>query len=150
MLRDSAMSMARVCSAVLRVLPAGVFMTTMPSRVAAVLSMLSVPTPARTMAFKPPVAGQRLGRDLHAAAEDGAVELGQRRPQGVARQTRAHLVFNAVGRVEEREALASQGVQDDDLGHGEMMDEGNEEVKHCCMALRAVQSHTIRPGCKPE
>jgi hypothetical protein len=36
---------------VLTVLPAGVFMTTMPCRVAASLSMLSVPTPARTIAL---------------------------------------------------------------------------------------------------
>ena len=42
--------MAMVCSAVLMVLPAGVFITTMPCRVAAAESMLSVPTPARTTA----------------------------------------------------------------------------------------------------
>ena len=51
MLRDRASIRANVCSAVLSVLPAGVFITTMPSRVAASLSMLSVPTPARTMAL---------------------------------------------------------------------------------------------------
>ena len=37
--------------AVLIVLPAGVFITTMPNRVAASRSMLSTPTPARTMAL---------------------------------------------------------------------------------------------------
>jgi hypothetical protein len=42
---------AKACSAVLTVLPAGVFITTMPCRVAASLSMLSVPTPARTIAL---------------------------------------------------------------------------------------------------
>ena len=52
MLRDRAIIMATVCSAVLSVLPAGVFITTMPCRVAAALSMLSVPTPARTIAFR--------------------------------------------------------------------------------------------------
>ena len=52
MLRDRASIMASVCSAVLSVLPAGVFITTMPSRVAARESMLSVPTPARTMALR--------------------------------------------------------------------------------------------------
>ena len=51
MFRDKAIIMAIVCSAVLSVLPAGVFMTMMPSRVAAFESMLSVPTPARTIAF---------------------------------------------------------------------------------------------------
>ena len=40
------------CSAVLSVLPVGVFITTMPVRVAATLSMLSVPTPARAIARK--------------------------------------------------------------------------------------------------
>src|SRR5262245_15975271 len=42
--------MVIVCSAVLTVLPPGVFMTTMPRRVAAATSMLSTPTPARTTA----------------------------------------------------------------------------------------------------
>ena len=51
MLRDKAISMAIECSAVLVVLPAGVFITTMPARVAAGRSMLSTPTPARTMTF---------------------------------------------------------------------------------------------------
>ena len=50
--RDSPSSRAKACSAVLTVLPAGVFITTMPCRVAASLSMLSVPTPARTIAFR--------------------------------------------------------------------------------------------------
>ena len=36
----------------LKVLPPGVFITTMPCRVAIALSMLSVPTPARAIAFK--------------------------------------------------------------------------------------------------
>ena len=51
MFRDRASISAIVCSAVLSVLPPGVFITTMPQRVAASLSMLSVPTPARTIAF---------------------------------------------------------------------------------------------------
>ena len=51
MLRESARRSANACSAVLTVLPAGVFITTMPCRVAASLSMLSVPTPARTIAL---------------------------------------------------------------------------------------------------
>ena len=85
MLRDRASISVNVCSAVLSVLPAGVFITTMPSRVAAALSMLSVPTPARTIALQAAIAFQRLGGDLHAAAADGAVELapahrGARRP----------------------------------------------------------------------
>ncbi len=52
MFRDSANISAIVCSAVLSVLPPGVFITTMPCRVAASLSILSVPTPARTIAFR--------------------------------------------------------------------------------------------------
>ena len=47
--RDS--KRARVCSAVETVLPPGVFITTIPRRVAAATSILSTPTPARTMAL---------------------------------------------------------------------------------------------------
>ena len=42
--------MATVCSAVLTELPPGVFITTMPRRVASSTSMLSTPAPARPMA----------------------------------------------------------------------------------------------------
>ena len=49
MFRDSASIIAMVCSAVETVLPPGVFMTTIPCRVAAGTSMLSTPTPARTI-----------------------------------------------------------------------------------------------------
>ena len=66
------------CSAVLIVLPAGVFITTMPRRVAAALSMLSVPTPARTMALSRLVAFQRLGCDFHATSADGTFVFLQR------------------------------------------------------------------------
>ena len=44
-------SKAMVCSAVEIVLPPGVFITTIPRRVAAATSMLSTPTPARTIAL---------------------------------------------------------------------------------------------------
>ena len=54
-----------MCSAVLTVLPPGVFITTMPWRVAAATSMLSTPTPARTIArslpgFSSSSAGERV------------------------------------------------------------------------------------------
>ena len=81
MFRDRASISAIVCSAVLSVLPAGVFITTMPARVAASLSMLSVPTPARTIAFSRRLPSSDSARDLHAAAADRAVELGQRLAQ---------------------------------------------------------------------
>ena len=84
MLRDRASISAIVCSAVLSVLPAGVFITTMPCRVAASLSMLSVPTPARTIAFSRRLPSSAFGRNLHAAAADRAVELRQRFAQRVA------------------------------------------------------------------
>ena len=50
-LRARASISAMVCSAVETVLPPGVFITTMPWRVAAGTSMLSTPTPARTIAL---------------------------------------------------------------------------------------------------
>ena len=118
MLRDRASISAIVCSAVLSVLPAGVFITTMPSRVAASLSMLSVPTPARTIALQPAVAFERLGRDLHAAAADRAVELGQRFAQGVALEAGADFVLDAGRGREQVEAFLSERVENDDAGHG--------------------------------
>ena len=45
--------------------------------------------------FEPVVAFQGIGRDLHAAAADGAVELGQRRAQGIPLQSGADFVFDA-------------------------------------------------------
>ncbi len=95
MLRERASIRAKVCSAVLSVLPAGVFITTMPRRVAASLSMLSVPTPARTMAFRRWLPASASARDLHAAAADGAVELGERVAEGVALEAGADLVLDA-------------------------------------------------------
>ena len=75
MFRDRASISAIVCSAVLSVLPPGVFITTMPQRVAASLSMLSVPTPARTIAFSRRLPSSASAVILHAAAADRAVEL---------------------------------------------------------------------------
>ena len=49
--RESASISAIVCSAVETVFPPGVFMTTIPWRVAVGTSMLSTPTPARTITF---------------------------------------------------------------------------------------------------
>ena len=49
MLRVRAIIMAMVCSPVVTVLPPGVFMTTMPCLLAAGMSMLSTPAPARPM-----------------------------------------------------------------------------------------------------
>ena len=46
-----AIIMAMVCSAVVTLLPKGLFITTIPRRVAASMSMLSTPTPARPITF---------------------------------------------------------------------------------------------------
>ena len=67
------MSRAMVCSAVLTVLPPGVFMTTMPLRVAAATSMLSTPTPARTMARSLPGFSSSAAVMCVLAADDDAV-----------------------------------------------------------------------------
>ena len=53
MLRASASSMETVCSAVVTLLPPGVFMTTIPRCEAAATSMLSTPMPARPMTRRP-------------------------------------------------------------------------------------------------
>ena len=49
--RASANIMAMACSAVVMELPNGVFMTTMPAAVAAGMSTLSTPMPARPITF---------------------------------------------------------------------------------------------------
>ena len=52
MCRARAATMANVCSAVERELPPGVFMTMTPWRVAASMSMLSKPVPARPITLR--------------------------------------------------------------------------------------------------
>ena len=89
----------------------------MPSRVAAFVSMLSVPTPARTMALQPMVALQHVGRDLHAAAADGAVELAKRRAQRVALQAGADFVLNSLGGGQQVETFLGQRIQHDHFRH---------------------------------
>ena len=54
--RAAANSSAIACSAVVIELPNGVFMTTMPRAVAAGISMLSTPMPARPMTLSLPAA----------------------------------------------------------------------------------------------
>ena len=51
-LRASDIIKATVCSAAEMVLPPGVFITTTPLAVAALISILSTPTPARPMALR--------------------------------------------------------------------------------------------------
>src|SRR5881397_580682 len=71
-LRASARINARVCSAVVTVLPPGVFITTMPRLVAAAVSTLSRPDPARPMTRSLPAA-DHVGRHLGRAADDQPV-----------------------------------------------------------------------------
>ena len=64
-----------VCSAVETVLPPGVFITTIPWRVAAGTSMLSTPTPGADDRLEPGLALQDLGRQLRARADHDPVGL---------------------------------------------------------------------------
>ncbi len=121
----------------LSVLPAGVFITTMPSRVAALTSMLSVPTPARTMAFRRRLPSSDFGRDLHAAAADGAVELGERLSQRVALQAGADFVLDARRGREQVEAFLGERVENDDVGHDMMVSR---------VASDAIQARRKRRG----
>ena len=111
---------ASVCSAVEIVLPPGVFMTTMPCRVAALVSMLSTPTPARAMALRRWLPCERFGGDLHAAAADRAVELRQGRFEGLALESRADFDFNVGGRSQQIQAVVGKVVQNDDSCHGSL------------------------------
>ena len=118
MLRDRASIMAMVCSAVLSVLPAGVFITTMPSRVAASLSMLSVPTPARTMAFSrwlPASASAVIFTPLRQMAPSNC---GERVAERVALEAGANFVLDAFPRRRQQiEAFLAERVEDDDARH---------------------------------
>ena len=108
MFRDRPSIRARVCSAVEMVLPPGVFITTMPCRVAASVSMLSTPTPARAIGPQPVVAFQRLGGDLHAAAADRAVGLQQGLAKVLALQSGADLDLDVAGRPQQVQAVFGQ------------------------------------------
>ena len=95
MWRARAISRVMVCSAVLTVLPPGVFMTTMPLRVAAATSMLSTPTPARTMARSLPGFSSSSAVTLGAAADDHAVGGLQGLLEGGALEAGAIVEFDA-------------------------------------------------------
>ena len=105
MQRDKPSMRANACSAVLTVLPVGVFITMMPCRVAAVLSMLSVPTPVRHDRFQTFIAVECVGGDLDAAATDRSVELRQRVAQVFSFEARADLVFDLRRSVQEVQAF---------------------------------------------
>ena len=110
--------MAMVCSAVLSVLPAGVFITTMPSRVAARRVDVVGADAGPHDGLEPVVAFQGLGGDFDAAAADGAVELGQGRAEGVAFQAGADFVLDARGFGQQIEPFLGQRVENDNFGHG--------------------------------
>ena len=99
-------------------LPPGVFITTMPCRVAALVSMLSTPTPARAIARRRWLPFERFGGDLHAAAADGPVGLQQGLSQVLALQAGADDDFDVSGRLQQIQAVFGQVVQNDDRGHG--------------------------------
>ena len=67
----------RVSSATATALAPGVFMTTMPRWVAASVSMLSTPTPARPMTRSLGADFEELGVDLDCGADDEGVGVGE-------------------------------------------------------------------------
>ena len=71
--RASANISEMACSAVVIELPNGVFMTMTPLAVAALVSMLSTPMPARPTTFEPRRRGQHLLRHLGGGADGEAV-----------------------------------------------------------------------------
>ena len=79
-----------VCSAVVTVLPPGVFMTTMPRRVAAGVSTLSRPEPARPTTFSFSAAAMSSCRDLRSRPDDQAVGVLDFLEQFVLRHLRFH------------------------------------------------------------
>ena len=69
MCRAIAIIIEMVCSAVVTLLPSGLFITTMPRRVAASRSTLSTPTPARPITLERGGRVDDLARDLGRAAD---------------------------------------------------------------------------------
>ena len=138
MLRDRASIRAIVCSAVLSVLPAGVFITTMPQRVAAVLVDVVGADAGPHDRLQPPIAFERVGRDLHAAAADRAVELRERFAERVALEAGADLVLNARRGRQHVEAFLSERVENNDAGHEEGI-RFRCRVSEDCEALSVVR-----------
>ena len=67
--------------------------------------------------LQPAVALERLGRDLHAAAADGAVELGQGLAQVVALEAGADFVGQCRARRQQIETFLRERIENDDRGH---------------------------------
>ena len=118
MFRDSASIMAIVCSAVLMVLPAGVFITTTPARVAACLSMLSVPTPARAIALSRRFPSKTSAVSLTPLRQMAGVESAEHLTEFITGEARADLEFDAVSGLQEIETFLCQIVQNNDAVHG--------------------------------
>ena len=117
MLRDRASISAIVCSAVLSVLPPGVFITTMPQPRGGVLVDVVGADAGPHDRLQPPIAFERVGRDLHAAAADRAVELRQRLAQRIALEPGADFVLDARRGLQHVEAFLGERVENNDAGH---------------------------------
>ena len=74
-LRASAIIMAIACSAVVMTLPSGVFMTTTPRLVAAGISTLSSPMPARPTTFKAARTDKQVFSDLGGTTNNQGVVI---------------------------------------------------------------------------
>ena len=109
MFRDRASIRAMVCSAVEMVLPPGVFITTMPCRVAACGVDVVDADAGPGDGPQPRVALQGVGGDFHAAAADGAVGLGQGVVQIVALQPGADFHFHIPGRPQQGQTSSDKG-----------------------------------------
>ncbi|GIS62822.1 MAG: hypothetical protein CM1200mP2_50470 [Planctomycetaceae bacterium] len=119
MFRVSAISMAIECSAVLVVLPAGVFITTTPDRVAASRSMLSTPTPALTITCSRRWPSRAFGFQLGAAANDHPVGCRQGVSQVVAVQPVPQVEVEMVMTTEYVKTGLGQWIGDQNAEHGD-------------------------------
>ncbi len=63
------------------------------------------------------IAFQGIGRDFDAATANGAVELGQRRAEGIPFETGAHFVADAGGGIQHGQPFGGNRVQNNDFGH---------------------------------
>ena len=114
--RASAIISEIACSAVVMALPNGVFITTMPRAVAAGMSTLSTPMPARPMTLRFGRRGDELGRDLGRRADGEPVIVGDRGKQRI-------LVLAEIGLVVDIDAAVAEDLHG---GFGELV--GNENA----------------------
>ena len=115
--RASANIMAMACSAVVMVLPCGVFITTTPRAVAERMSTLSTPMPARPTTFRLVAGVEQFARHLGGGADRKPVVRADDGAQFGRRQAGLQIDLDAAA-AEDVHRGRGEFVADQDFGHG--------------------------------